>query len=448
MIQRKKCDLSNGVFIGNRSAWLRFVKKEMIIMSKDFVLKGNIIHAPGMGELSITENGYLVVRDGKVKEILREYEGGGVTDYGNSIIIPGLCDMHVHAPQYAMIGMGLDMELLPWLQTYTFPEESKYSDAGYAREVYERFAKALVQAGTTRACVFGTIHTDTVLLLMDILDRSGIAAYVGKVNMDRNVPESLCEETEDSVMDTERWIKTCVGKFPHVMPMITPRFIPTCSNALLQALGDMAKKYNLPVQSHLSENKSEVEWVRELEPEAAFYGQAYEKYGLFGGDVRTVMAHCVYSCEEERTLLAKNGVLMAHCPDSNSNLASGMADVRSMLDAGVPVSLGSDLAGGCSISILDVAAKAIRISKLRQAQGGGKSISVPEAFYLATSAGAEFFGEKPGFQEGTSLHALVLSDAHMVNTNLLSLSERLERILYLSHDIKIQAVYAEGRKIQ
>lgn len=416
-------------------------------MSKDFVLKGNIIQAPKMGELSITENGYLVVRNGKVKEILREFAGSGVIDYGNSIIIPGLCDMHVHAPQYAMTGMGLDMELLPWLQTYTFPEESKYSDVAYATEVYERFAKALVQAGTTRACVFGTIHTDTVLLLMDILERSGVTAYVGKVNMDRNVPESVCEETETSIQETERWLKAAEGKFSHVMPMITPRFIPTCSKTLLQALGNMAKQYHLPVQSHLSENKSEVAWVHELEPEAEFYGQAYEKYGLFGGEVKTVMAHCVHSSREERQLLAKNGVLMAHCPDSNSNLASGMADVRTMLETGVPVALGSDLAGGCSISMLDVAAKAIRISKLRQSEGGGKSISVPEAFYLATSAGAMFFGEKPGFSAGSSLHAVVLNDKHMVNTSRLSVSERLERILYLSREIKIDAVYAEGKKI-
>ncbi len=416
-------------------------------MNKDFILKGNIIHAPKIGELSVTENGYIVVRDGKVKEILKEYPGEGVTDYGGSLIIPGLCDMHVHAPQFPMTGMGLDMELLPWLQTYTFPEESKYADAVYAGEAYERFAKALVHAGTTRACVFGTIHTDTVLLLMDIMERFGLKAYVGKVNMDRNAPEFLCESTEDSIRETKRWISACAGRFGQVMPMITPRFIPTCSGPLLEALGNIAREYGLPVQSHLSENKKEIEWVRELEPDAAFYGQAYEKYGLFGKEVKTVMAHCVHSPKEERRLLAENGVLMAHCPDSNSNLASGMADVRSMLEEGVSVALGSDLAGGCSISILDVAAKAIRISKLRQADGGGKSISVPEAFYLATSAGAEFFGEKPGFQAGSSFHAVVLNDRHMVNTQTLSATERLERALYLSRDIKIDAVFAEGRKI-
>lgn len=415
-------------------------------MARDFVLKGNIVHATKMGELSVTENGYLVVQGGNVKEILREY-GGSVTDYGNSLIIPGLCDMHVHAPQYAMAGLGLDMELLQWLKSYAFPEESKYSDAEYAKYVYEAFAQALVRAGTTRACVYGTIHTDTVLMLMDILERAGISAYVGKVNMDRNAPAALCERTQNSIDETKRWLAACGNKFEHIKPIITPRFLPACSGALLKALGDMAREYGLPVQSHLSENKDEVEWVKELEPDASCYGRAYEKYGLFGKGSRTIMAHCVHSTERERALMAKNGVWMAHCPDSNSNLASGMANVRSMLGAGVHVALGSDLAGGSSVSMLDVAAKAIRVSKLLKTTGGGERLTVPEAFYLATSAGAVFFGDKPGFQAGCPLHAVVLNDGHMINTPGLSLPERLERAIYLSRDVKIEAVYAQGRKI-
>lgn len=415
-------------------------------MSNDFAVKGNIVYAPKMGELSVIEQGYIVVRDGKAAEILPEYSGG-VVDYGNSLIIPGLCDMHLHAPQYAMMGMGMDMELLPWLQTYTFPEESKYADAAYAKEVYGRFAQALVQAGTTRACVFGTIHTDTVLMLMEILEQAGITAYVGKVNMDRNAPGSLCESVGESLEETERWLAASMGKFSHVKPMITPRFVPSCSGPLLRGLGEIAGKYAIPVQSHLSESRDEGRWVGELEPEAGCYGAAYEQYGLFGGDTPTVMAHCVHSCADEVRLMAQNKVLMAHCPDSNSNLASGMADVRGMLDAGVPVALGSDIAGGSSVSILDVAAKAIRISKLRQAEGRGKCLSLPEAFYLATSAGAAFFGDAPGFASGAPFHAVVLDDAHMINTQRLSVPERLERALYLNRDIHIQAVYANGKKI-
>jgi guanine deaminase len=438
---------SNIVLPVKNKAADQFFVKEIVKMTKDFVLKGNIVHATKIGELSVTENGYIVVRSGKVKEILHEYNDDGVIDYGNSIIIPGLCDMHVHAPQYAMAGFGLDMELLQWLKTYAFPEESKYYDADYAKYVYEAFAKALVKTGTTRACVYGTIHTDTVLLLMDILERAGITAYVGKVNMDRNAPAALFEDTTNSVNETKRWLGACKDRFEHVKPIITPRFLPACTGKLLKSLGEIAREQNLPVQSHLSENINEVEWVKQLEPDVRFYGQAYEQYGLFGSDVRTVMAHCVHSPGEERSLMAKNGVWMAHCPDSNSNLSSGMADVRGMLDAGVSVALGSDLAGGSSISILDVTAKAIRVSKLKQSLGGGKCLTIPEAFYLATSAGAEFFGEKPGFQAGSPLHAVVINDAHMINTPKLSITERLERVIYLSRDVDIEAVYAKGQKI-
>jgi len=415
-------------------------------MKKEFALRGNIIYAPVPGELSVTGKGFLLVRDGKVSEVKKEYRGATV-DYGDSLIIPGLCDMHVHAPQFAMTGMGLDMELLPWLSAYTFPEESRFADAGYAAEVYEAFAKALVGAGTTRACVYGTIHTDTVLLLMEILESAGITAYVGKVNMDRNAPDPLREDTEESLRETRRWIEESLARFRHVRPMITPRFIPSCTPALLKGLGEMARQYGLPVQSHLSENTGEVEWVKKLEPDAANYGQAYARYGLFGGGVPTVMAHCVQSPPEERALMAENGVLMAHCPDSNSNLASGMADVRAMKDAGVDVALGSDLAGGCMISILDVAAEAIRISKLRQAAGGGRALTMPEALYMATSAGAMFFGEGPGFAEGSPLHAVVLDDSGLAGMRDLTLQQRLERCLYLSRNVKVAAVYADGNKI-
>lgn len=415
-------------------------------MNKDFVLKGNIVHAPALGELSVIEKSCLVVRDGKV-EAIKEDCGGEILDYGDCLIIPGLCDMHVHAPQYTMAGIGLDLELLPWLDTYTFPEESKYSDAAYAGEAYEAFADALVHAGTTRACVFGTIHTDTVLLLMEILERAGVTAYVGKVNMDRNAPQPLCEDTEGSLRETRRWIEESLGRFEHVRPMITPRFIPSCTPKLLKGLGEMAREYGLPVQSHLSENTGEVEWVKKLEPDAAFYGQAYQRYGLFGGGVPTVMAHCVQSPPEERALIAKNGVLMAHCPDSNSNLASGMANVRAMLDAGADAALGSDLAGGCAISILEVAAQAIRISKLRQAAGGRPALTMPEALYMATSAGAKFFGDGPGFAPGNPLHAVVLDDSHLAGTKGLGVRQRMERCIYLSGSVKTAAVYANGRKI-
>lgn len=415
-------------------------------MGNEFALKGTFVSAPKPDRLEIMENMHLVVQDGRVRGFVKEYGGANVEDYGTSLIIPGLADMHVHAPQFAMRGMGLDLELLPWLETYTFPEESKFADAEYAKEVYTRFAHALVRSGTTRACVFGTIHTETVLLLMDILEETGVSAYVGKVNMDRNAPDSLCEGTEKSLAQTRRWLDACRGRYKNVKSMLTPRFVPSCSDALLKGLGALAKEYGIPVQSHLSENKNEVAWVKELAPQAGSYADAYDRFGLFG-DTKTVMAHCVYCTPEEIALMAQKGVMAAHCPDSNSNLASGMANMRAFLNAGVRITLGSDLAGGCSVSILDAMAKAIRTSKQVFALGGGAPLTVAEALHLGTSAGGEFFDKQTGFCENAPLHAVVLDDAELVNTEKLSVSERLQRMVYLYEDRKIEAVYANGKKI-
>lgn len=413
----------------------------------DFVLKGTFVSAPAPDRLEIAEHTHLVVRDGLAAGFVREYDGDlPVEDHGDSLILPGFVDMHVHAPQYAMRGMGMDMELLPWLDTYTFPEESKFADASYASAVYARFVDALVKSGTTRACVFGTIHTDTVLMLMDLLGQAGISAFVGKVNMDRNAPESLCEDADSSLRETRRWLEVCNGRYDHVRPILTPRFVPSCTDGLLAALGELAEESGLSVQSHLSENRAEGAWVKELVPDACCYGGAYDRFGLFGC-TNTVMAHCVHCSPEEISLMAERGVVAAHCPDSNSNLASGMADVRALLQAGVRVTLGSDIAGGCSVSMPDAMAKAVRTSKQRFALGGGKPLTLTEALYMGTAAGAAFFGEKAGFDAGAPLHAVVFDDAALLNTQKLSVSERLERMIYLYEDRKIDAVYANGRKI-
>lgn len=416
-------------------------------MKQDYALKGDIVHAQKMGELTVIENGFLVVRGGRITGIAHEYAGNDIVDYTGSLIIPGLCDLHVHASQYAMRGMGLDMELLPWLNAYTFPEESRFSDIGYAREVYTAFVEALKRAGTTRACVFATIHTDATLLLMDLLEEARITAYVGKVNMDRNAPPALCEETAQSIEETERWLAQCDGRHRYVRPILTPRFIPSCSGPLLQKLGNMARTRSLPVQSHLSENKNEVEWVRQLMPDAADYGHAYERYGLFGGGTKTAMAHCVHITEEERHLMSDKGVWAIHCPDSNANLASGIANVRAMLDLDVPVALGSDVAGGSLLSVLDVAAQAVKCSKLRAAEHGGQPLTIPEAFYLATGAGAEFFGDAPGFATDSPLHAVVLSSRYLVTAEKPAALEQLQRMVYLCDDRITEAVYANGSRI-
>ena len=224
------------------------------------------------------------------------YEGLPVVEYRNQLIIPGFVDTHAHAPQYCNRGLGMDKELLPWLETYTFPEESKFKDTEYARLVYSAFVRDLWRHGTTRSILFGTIHKDSTLVLMELLQQAGLSALVGKVNMDRNSPDFLIEDTTQSLADTKAWLEASKVFGPLVKPVITPRFVPSCTSELMRGLGELAKEYDVPVQSHLSENHGEIEWVSALHPESGSYTDVYYEHQLMG-QTPTVMAHCIHLSE-------------------------------------------------------------------------------------------------------------------------------------------------------
>ncbi|MBQ3131582.1 MAG: amidohydrolase family protein, partial [Clostridia bacterium] len=189
-------------------------------------LKGNIICAEKVGELTIVEQGYIVILDGVIQGVYRElpeeYASAAVEDWGDGIITPSFSDLHIHGPQFAMVGTGMDLQLLEWLNTYAFPTESKYASEDYARMQYRRLAKALIERGTTRVCMFSSLHRKATNILMDELEAVGITGYVGKVNMDRNGGENLQETTEESVSETIRWIEENADR-KLIKPMITPR---------------------------------------------------------------------------------------------------------------------------------------------------------------------------------------------------------------------------------
>lgn len=421
---------------------------------ESFVLKGNICFSRDKDTMEVHENSYVVCKEGSCKGVFRtlpaEYQNLPCTDYGDRLIIPGLVDLHLHAPQYAFRGLGMDLELIDWLNTHTFKEEQKYAGLEYAKKAYEIFVEDLVKSGTTRACIFATIHNEATLLLMDRLEEAGIAAFVGKVNMDRNSPEYLCEaDAKVSADDTEKWLEACVGRYTKVKPILTPRFTPSCTDELMERLSAIQKKYQLPMQSHLSENQGEIAWVSELCPDTAFYGQAYDKFGMFGGTCPTIMAHCVHSGEEEIELMRRQNVFVAHCPQSNTNLSSGVAPVRTYLDKGVKTGLGSDIAAGYSISIFRVMAEAVQCSKLRWRllDQSLAPLRVEEVFFLGTKGGGEFFGKVGSFEEGYEFDALVLDDTNLKHPQELSVRERLERMIYLADDRNISAKYVQGQRI-
>ena len=427
----------------------------------DFVLKGHICYSESKNELITRENAYVVCVGGKSKgvfsELPQQYAALPLKDYGDCLIVPGMIDLHIHAPQYAFRGMCMDLELMDWLNRYTFPEEAKYMELEYAERAYAIFVNALKAGATTRAVVFATRHRPATELLMKLMDESGLASYVGKVNMDREAAEALVEESAAvSASETVQWIEAVKDKYTNTKPILTPRFIPCCSDTLMEHLRQIQMAYGLPVQSHLSESPGEIDFVHFLRPDNAFYGEAYNDYDLFGKnednqtDVKTVMAHCVWSTDEEIDLMRKNGVFVAHCPASNMNLSSGIAPIRKYLDLGMNIGLGTDVAGGHSDSIFRAITDAIQVSKMywRYVDQTMKPITFPEAFYMATLGGGAFFGAVGSFAEGYAFDAVVLDDTALVHPQELSVSERLERAVYLGLDTYgIRAKYVNGEKI-
>ena len=422
------------------------------------VYKAHILFTKEKNRFEVFENGYIAVENGRVVGVANNLadlnvQDAEVIDFGDKLLIPAMNDMHVHAPQVHNQGVAMDLELLPWLQNYTFPEESKYADVAYAERMYRRFLHTQWLFGTMRSVVFGTVHTESTRVLMKLYQEAGMGAMVGKVAMNRNCPDALCEDAEAYVEGQESLISEFLHPSPltsHlsplVCPIITPRFVPSCTPELLRACGELAKKYQLPVQSHLSENTSEIAWVAELEPESKSYGDAYNRYGLFG-QTPTIMAHCVWTKGEELELMKKNGVMVAHCPTSNFNIASGMAPLRTFLEEGVPIGLGSDISGGHDLNMFRMMVYAIQVSKMHYQQDHNKAfLNLSEIFWIATKSAGSFFGKVGSFEPGYEFDALVIDDA-VLHPSEYSLLHRLERFIYLGDDRQIAHRFCCGQEI-
>lgn len=418
----------------------------------DFILRGDLCYSDGPERLTTLAGGYAVclggVCQGVFETLPERFAGLPLIDEGGRLVLPGFCDLHLHAPQFAYRGLGMDLELIEWLSSRAYPEESKYADLQYASVAYGMFVDALRRSATTRFCCFATLHAPATLLLMELLQASGLRGYVGKVSMDRFAPADLCEPgAEEAIRGCEAWLLEAQERFTHVRPILTPRFIPSCSDALLRGLGRLMRRYELPLQSHISENRAEIRWVQQLCPDADGYADAYDRLGML--TPRTVMAHAVYPEDSEIGLLAERGVTVAHCPASNMNIRSGIAPVRRLLRAGVRVGLGTDVAGGQTIDMLRAVTDAVQVSKLRWRliDQRERALTLAEAFYLGTAGGGAFFGKVGTFIPGYEFDAIVLDDTGLPHPQALSVGERLERALYLPGDCRIVRKYAAGDAI-
>lgn len=415
------------------------------------VYRANILYTPTPERFVLLERGFVVVGDdGNVVDTYAslpdEYADVELVDFGNQMLMPAMNDLHVHAPQYRNLGIAMDMELLPWLNTYTFPEEMKYSDVKYAERMYRRFVHDLWKLGTMRAAIYATIHPAASCLLADLLHEANMGGMIGLVGMDRNSPEGLTNTVEQwkEGMDL---LMAHTASMPLISAIVTPRFIPSCTPEMLNEMGHLAQDKQLPVQSHLSENQSEIEWVKELEPHASCYGDAYNRYGLFG-QTPTLMAHCCYTDNEEFELMRRNRVFAVHCPTSNCNLGSGIAPIRRFMEAGLPVALGSDVSAGSGFSIFRAIHYTLQMAKMKWVHSNhrDKFLSLSEAFYLATKSGGSFFGKVGSFEPGYAFDALVVDDSQL-NFDNYTLQHRLERYIYLGDDRQLTHRFCQGKEI-
>ncbi|TDL27413.1 Metallo-dependent hydrolase [Rickenella mellea] len=391
-------------------------------------------------------------------------------------VMPGFVDTHTHAPQVPNIGSGQQYELLDWLENVTFPMESKFSDAEFARKTYPSVVQRFINAGTTTCCYYATIHLEATKILADVVKHQGQRAFVGKCNMNRNSPDNYRESSEEeSIAATKEliaYIQSIDSDLVH--PILTPRFAISCTSPLLSSLGDMLKSDpNLAIQTHISENQNEVKLTLELFSESTTYAGVYDDHGLL--TERMILAHAVHLGESELQLIAVRKAGISHCPTSNFNLRSGMAKVGEMLDRGIKVGLGTDVSGGYSPSILtavqhtSICSKMVANHSMHQSSSSNgtfanKQLPMTTLLYLATMGGAEVcnLSHKIGnLQPGKSFDALIVSVRHDAGNPAVwgfeddfehvptkeELEGFLERFLFCGDDRNISKVFVQGRLV-
>jgi guanine deaminase len=349
------------------------------------VFKALVMNPLAPDRVEVYDPGYLVVADEKVERLSpedprEEFPAAGFIDLGRQVILPGLVDTHVHLPQFAIMGIGAG-ELLSWLNTYTYPEEARFADPEYAAKISETFFDEMLANGTTAAVVYSSVHEQAAGIAFSAARARGLRAFIGKVMMDQNSPATLQETAADSIAASVRlfdeWDGADGGRLRYIF---TPRYAASCSMDLMKSVGRIAAERGAFVQSHLSENKDEVEWVRNLFPGRASYTSIYESAGLLGE--RSLMAHCIHLSPEEIALLAGTKTKVAFCPYSNRTLRSGTMPYLKLRDAGLDIALGTDVAGGPSLSMLQQMGEAVTAA----------AITPTEALYLATLGGAGVLG--------------------------------------------------------
>ena len=407
-------------------------------MSHAFTLRTNILNPVSSDQVELLPNSIITVDAGKIISVIPATDNiKADVEFPGCIAIPGLVDVHVHLSQYHIRGHYRGA-LLPWLSDFVFPEEALSSDYDYAYNLAEVFFQALYKAGTTTAVIYTAPFRSACEAAFEAAYLQNYRAFIGMTLMDQNSPAGLIQQTHQAMDDCTALIAEYHDPASGLQYIFTPRFAPTCTMELMQWIGATARKQKIWVQTHLSENPDEIEWVKALF-KADSYTEVYQKAGILTD--RTILAHCIHMSAKELDLLKATGCRIAHCPDSNFYLRSGEFPLAAVREKQIPFALGSDVGAGTTLNML-------YHSKMFNFRQSTAPVCAEEAFYRATLGGAEML----------DLAAVIGSitpgkDADFVLLDLPSESNSLSRdlvseLVFTGHEWNIRQVYSRGiRKI-
>jgi guanine deaminase len=398
--------------------------------------------------------GAILVRDGVIAEVgeadaLRaQHPEANVADMGDALLSPGFVDTHVHYPQTAIIA-SWGKRLIDWLNSYTFPEESRFGDAGHASQIAETYFDLVTAAGTTTTVSYCTIHPESVDAYFTAAQARGLRALGGKTCMDRNAPDTLLDTAQSAYDDSKALLERWHGQ-DRLSYVITPRFAPTSTPEQLEALGALwAEHPDLLMQTHISEQHEEIAWVADLFPDARDYLDVYEKFGLVGKGA--LLGHAIHLTERERDRIQELEASLIHCPTSNMFIGSGLFDMQGLMAQGHRIGLASDTGGGSSFSMLRTMAAAYEVGQL-----SGTALHPAQLWWLATagSAASIHLDDKigrlaPGFE--ADIIALDLASTPAIAQRAARAETIWEAVfptIMMGDDRAISAAWAGGRKIK
>ncbi len=423
------------------------------MMDRHKVLRGVILTPLPQFQWQMWEDGVCILEGeriafaGSLQEYYRQYGAAPpVPARPRQLILPGLVDLHTHLPQYPVRGMG-EGTLLEWLEKWIFPAEAAFQDPTTAARVAQQFFGALLRRGTTAAVVYGPPYAEATALAFAAAREVGIRVWMGMTLMDRNVPAALRRDPEVLVRETEKLIQQWHQPENGLQYVITPRFAPSCSPLLLRACAELAQKWQLKVQTHLAENPAELRWVAQLFPQQPHYTGVYHAFGLLTAE--TIFAHCIYLREEEVALLRRYDAVIAHCPTSNRFLQSGTMPLQRYLRQQVRIGLGTDIAAGYYLSMVEEARESVEQSKVFSLHVDTTvAVVAPEvALWLATRGGAAALGMESSLGSVLPGYAAdIVCFRIPAAWQWQSAAELIRLLLYRSQELTVSAVYVAGRE--